>query len=201
MKIIGLTGGIGSGKSTVASIFSYLGIAVYDSDYQAKKLYSDTKVQSAVMALLGANSYVNGIPDNAFISSKVFSDLNVLSQLNAIIHPAVKLDFANWALERKRKRDSWILKESALLIETKAYEDCDSIITVCAPEEMRIHRVMRRNSITREEVKRRVENQIKEDDRIPFADFIITNDEKSFLIPQILKIFNHLNSSLGNSNS
>jgi dephospho-CoA kinase len=141
---------------------------------------------------LGELSFKEANPDFAFISSKVFSDPLLLNELNAIIHPAVKEDFKLWLDEKAHQGESWVLKESALLIETKAYEKCHSVILVSSPEEIRIERVM---------LKRRIQNQIGDDARMPHAEFCINNDGQTALIPQIVNIYKILNSRFGNSHS
>ncbi len=201
MNVVGLTGGIGSGKSIVAQVFSQLGICVYDSDQRAKELYFKDFIRKRVIELLGELSFKEANPDFAFISSKVFSDPLLLNELNAIIHPAVKEDFKLWLDEKAHQGESWVLKESALLIETKAYEKCHSVILVSSPEEIRIERVMLRNSFSKEEVKRRIQNQIGDDARMPHAEFCINNDGQTALIPQIVNIYKILNSRFGNSHS
>jgi dephospho-CoA kinase len=201
MKVVGLTGGIGSGKSTVATIFEQLGVPIYDSDSKAKKIYNSAFVKEKVIELLGEHAYLNDVPDFAFIASKVFSNTELLSNLNAIIHPAVNEDFQIWLEEKLKQGVKWVIKESALLIETKAFLECHSVILVSCPEEIRIQRVMKRNAISRAEVKQRMKNQTSDALRLPHSEFCVVNDENSALIPQIIEIYRILNLRFGSFNA
>jgi dephospho-CoA kinase len=185
---IGITGGIGSGKTTVCKIFEALGIPIYYADDSAKKLMTSNKVvKSKITSLFGSEAYFrNGRLNRKFISSKVFSDKTLLNKLNAIVHPAVKEDNERWFLEQKSQM---ALKEAALLIESGSYKDLDKVIVVTCPIETRIERVMSRDKSTKEAVLKRIENQMPEEEKIKYADFIIINDGKKLLIPQVLKIY------------
>lgn len=185
--IIGLTGGIGSGKSTVAKLLETMGCAIYNSDDRAKALYFDAAVKLEIIKLLGKESYLNDREINPkYISGKVFSDTNLLHQLNQIIHPAVKNDFIEFT--NRYSKVSLIIKESALLFETGIYKELDCNILVTASRETRIGRVLKRNSITKEEIEKRMQSQWTDEQKIPLADFIISNDKDSALIPQVLSI-------------
>lgn len=184
--IIGLTGGIGSGKSTVSKLFEILGYAVFYSDNVAKEVYFETRIRKLVVELLGPESYLDDHHLNkTFISSRIFSDTLLLHRLNAIIHPAVKERMAEFVEENKTK---YIVKESALLFEARLDAEVDKIIVVTANEEQVIERVMKRDHTSREDILKRIKSQISPEEKIKKADFVIYNDERELLIPQVLRI-------------
>ncbi|MES2567662.1 MAG: dephospho-CoA kinase [Bacteroidota bacterium] len=194
MIIIGLTGGIGSGKSTVAKLFETMKCSIYNSDERAKSLYFTPIIKEEIIKLIGNESYISDTELNPnFISKKVFSDADLLNQLNAIIHPAVKNDFKEFI--GRQSFGALIIKESALLFETGIYKDLDCNILVTSSAETRMKRVMKRSSMTKEEVEKRMKSQWNDDQKIPLADFIILNDEHSALIPQVLSIIEKLKSN------
>jgi dephospho-CoA kinase len=189
-RIIGLTGGIGSGKSTVANYIASKGIPVYIADEEAKKIMERTDVKHNIQNLF-PQSVLND--DNTLNRNKiaefVFSNPEKLKQLNAIVHPAVKNDFSNWM--KKHKDASFIIKEVAILFETGGHKDCDKVILITAPEEVRIERAMKRDNSTKESVLARIKNQLPELDKIKLSDFVVenTNLETTLLkIDEILKI-------------
>lgn len=174
--IVGLTGGIGSGKSTVASYFEQLGIPVYDSDYWAKKLMeSDSDVITQLKNLLGEEAYKDGVLQRKWIASKVFGNSELLQRLNGIIHPSVGMHFANWNLENSAA--PYVIKEAAILFESGAYKSCDIILVVTASEEERIARVMRRDGVSESEVRMRMSHQWPEEEKISRADYVIYNND------------------------
>ncbi|MCD6017886.1 MAG: dephospho-CoA kinase [Bacteroidetes bacterium] len=188
---IGLTGGIGSGKSTVAKLLETMGCAIYNSDERAKALYFNTAIKLEIIKLLGKESYLNETEINRkYISEKVFSDSDLLLQLNQIIHPAVKNDFAQFA--HKVRPGTLIIKESALLFETGIYRELDRNIVVTASTETKIARVMKRNSMSKEEIEKRMLSQLTDEQKIPLANYVISNDKDSALIPQVLSIIETL---------
>jgi dephospho-CoA kinase len=187
MKKIGLTGGIGSGKSTVARIFGVVGIPVYSSDDRAKAMYFEPDVKQKIIALLGPEAYISDQEiDRKYIASKIFSDTGLLQQINGILHPAVGRDFDKWFAQQKNV--PFVLKESALLFETGIYKTLDANILVVSPEKLRAHRIALRDKLSEEEVLKRFKSQLNDDQKIPYADFIITNDEETSLIEQVLEI-------------
>ncbi len=189
--LIGLTGGIGSGKTTVSKLFETMGCAIYNSDERAKELYFVPVVKEAVTKLLGQEAYLSHKQINtAYISQKVFTDTNILHALNAIIHPAVKQDFIQFQMTHRSHR--FIIKESALLFETGIYKELDKTILVTAPSEIKIERVMQRNNIPKEEVEKRMKAQWTDEKKISLANYIIINDSKSALIPQVNTILQNL---------
>lgn len=185
--IVGLTGGIGSGKTTVAKLFEIMGCAIYNSDERAKELYYNNEVKKQVIDLLGKDAYLSDTCINKdFISQKVFTDTPLLHQLNHIIHPAVKIDFE--AFVKQFDSTKIIIKETALLFETGLYKNLDYNILVTTPTEIKIDRVMKRNAITRADVEKRMQAQWSDDKKVPLANFIIINDNTKALIPQVLEI-------------
>lgn len=186
MLRIGLTGGIGSGKSTVARIFQSLGIPIYSSDIEAKRLMrEDAFVRSAIQLAFGADIYVNGLPDTRRLASIVFNDPAALEKLNQIIHPATMADAKKWM---QAQQAPYVIKESALLFESGAAEGVDRIVGVYAPQSLRIQRVMQRESVDRETVLARMNRQINEEIKRRLCDYIITNDEQQPLLPQVLAL-------------
>jgi dephospho-CoA kinase len=189
-KLIGLTGGIGSGKSTVASIFLSLEIPVYQSDVRARELMNtDTTLRQHIINLLGKKAYLpSGEADRPWIANRVFTDKSLLQQLNEIIHPAVAADVSKWASTGQNLHAPYLIKESAILFEEELTASLDAVILVIAPEAMRIERVMQRDQITREKVLERINNQWPDSKKIPLADYIIYNDGVRSLIEQVLDI-------------
>lgn len=186
MKIVGLTGGIGSGKSTVADFFSLLEIPVYKADSAAKTLMdNDIELISGIQALLGPESYSKGKLNRTYIASKIFSNPALLAQMNALVHPAVKKNFMAWV---RAQKSPYVIREAAILFESGTYQDCDFIITVFAPENMRLSRVVKRDSTEIEEVKKRMANQWPDEKKIERSQAVIYNDDLQLLIPQILEL-------------
>ena len=191
MKKIGITGGIGSGKTTVCKIFEYFDIPVYYADSQAKKIMtSNRSVKKQLKELLGENAfYSNGKPNRNFISSRIFSDKDLLAKMNDIIHPAVQLDADRWFEMLKQESSSkYVLKEAALLVETGSYKSLNALIVVTCPEDIRIRRVMKRDNLNFEGVSNKIRSQLPEEEKVKVADFVIVNDGKSSLIPQVWSI-------------
>ncbi len=188
--VIGLTGGIGSGKSTVARLFEVLGCPVFYSDDVAKEVYFDADVKLKVIALLGNEAYVleNEI-NKKYISAKIFSDTGLLHQLNAIIHPAV---IERFKIFKNKHIGKLVIKETALLFEAKLEAQVDKIVLVAANDDLRITRVMQRDGLSKEEVIKKIKAQLPQEEKILRSDFVITNDEKEFLITQVLAIYNKL---------
>lgn len=190
--IAALTGGIGSGKSMVAKLFELLGCPVFNSDEVAKTIYFDAVLQSQIIDLLGTEAYISQQQINkVHISSKIFNDPELLRRLNAIIHPAVIQRFADFA---KQHSDKLIIKETALLFETKQEENMDAVIMVAANDDLRIRRVMKRDGLTQEEVIKKMNSQIPQEEKIKRSGFVIYNNEEEFLITQVLEIYKKLTS-------
>lgn len=175
-KIIGITGGIGSGKSTVAEIIEEFGYPVYYSDDRAKEIVNnDAELQLKIRELLGDEAYdASGRYDRAFVAQKVFDNVKLLNQLNALIHPAVKKDFERWVEEQN---ETFLFKETALLFELKLHETCDRSILVTAVDEIRIKRVMARDKKTAAQVQAIINRQMPEHEKTAIADFVIANND------------------------
>ncbi|MEO8854496.1 MAG: dephospho-CoA kinase [Ginsengibacter sp.] len=184
MLRIGLTGGIGSGKSTVAHIFNVLGIPVYDADAAAKRIMAEDEVlKKSLLNAFGENAYTNGKLNRKFLSEVVFKDENKINLLNSLVHPATIKDANEWM---KKQNSPYLIKEAALIFESGSDKFLDKFIGVRSPLSLRIERTMKRNNITAEEVEARIKFQMDEDKKMEFCDFIIENDEKEMLIPQVL---------------
>ncbi len=173
MKVVGLTGGIGSGKSTIANFFSELGVPVYIADIEAKKLTNRSKViRRKLIQLLGRKAYNDEGLNRPFVAKKIFNDPELLQQVNAIIHPKVGQHFRRWM---KKQEAPYCIKEAAILFENGGYKNCDFTILVSAPVEVRIERVTARDGSTEEEVRSRMDNQWTDEQKIPLATFHIEN--------------------------
>lgn len=189
--IVGLTGGIGSGKSTVALVFEKLGAAVYYSDERAKAAYFLEDVKPQIIKLLGNATYLSDSSINKpYISEKIFSDEHLRQKLNAILHPAVESDFRQFAA--KLSPNTLLIKESALLFEAGLEQNVNTIILVTAPIELRIKRVMKRDGLTEELVRKKIGAQWPEEEKRKRAHYIIENNEELLLVPQIISVFNAL---------
>ena len=182
---VGLTGGIGTGKSTVAQIFRLLGVPIYDADFMAKKLMvEDDNLITSIKAEFGDDAYLGGKLNRQFLAEKVFVNEHLLEKLNSLVHPAVARDFSNWA---KHFSEKYILKEAALLFETGSYHDLDYLILVQSPLELRIQRIEERDpQRSSAQISGIIERQMPVDEAISLADYIIHNDESHMLIPQVL---------------
>ncbi|GEP50867.1 dephospho-CoA kinase [Flavobacterium noncentrifugens] len=174
-KIIGLTGGIGSGKTTVASYFSEFGIPVYIADDEARKLTELPETLAQIRNKIGSEAFNENSLVREKLAAVVFNDPEKLKQLNAIIHPLVKQHFDNWLKNHSNAR--FVIKETAILFESGSYLDCDVIITVTAPLELRIERVLKRDKTTRENILNRINNQWTDERRISKSDYTIDNTD------------------------
>ncbi|MFB9845105.1 dephospho-CoA kinase [Mucilaginibacter ginsenosidivorans] len=188
MLKIGITGNIGSGKTTVSRVFEILGIPVFYADDAAKSvMVKDAILMDGIKAAFGQESYFdNGMLNRRYIASIVFNDEGQLAKLNSLVHPAVFRAFDEWAAQVKNA--PYIMKEAALLFESDSYKMCDRTIMVTAPLELRIKRVMRRDGFSREEVLSREARQFTEEKKIELADFVIKNDDTELVIPQVLAL-------------
>lgn len=186
MLKIGITGGIGSGKSTVAGIFKILGIPVFDADAHAKQLMeTDSELQSGIVSVFGNKAYENGRLNRKYIADIVFNDPFQLEKLNALVHPAAIHAADQWAA---RQSTAYVVKEAALFFEAGSTEGMDYIIGVYAPQHVRINRVMKRDGVSREEVMSRMKRQIQEEIKMRLCDFVILNDDQHLVIPQVLQL-------------
>ncbi len=186
MLKVGLTGGIGSGKSTVAHIFEVLGIPVYYADDAARRLINtDPTIRAAIIKAFGEASYKNDQLDRPYISSIVFQQPDQLAILNAITHPATIRDAANWM---QQQTTPYSIKEAALLFESNAHLELDCIIGVYAPVDLRRQRIMQRDQLTIEQVNARISRQMDEEQKMKRCDYVVSNDEKELLLPQVLSL-------------
>ncbi|MDC7995579.1 dephospho-CoA kinase [Altibacter sp. HG106] len=173
MKIIGLTGGIGSGKTTVATMFGALGIPVYVADEAAKRLMNTSDaIRNEICKLLGKEAYEGNTLNRAWIAQQVFQDTALLEQLNQIIHPAVGADFKAWTQSLDAP---YCIKEAAILFESGAYKQCDAVVVVTAPKETRLARVLKRDDTDEASIKARMAHQLSDAERVARADFVIEN--------------------------
>ncbi len=190
MLKIGLTGGIGSGKSTVAKVFETLGIPVYYADNAAKLLMNEDPILKAnIISLFGDNAYQDGQLNRPHIASIVFNDPVKLEQLNSWVHPATIQAAESWM---HQQNSPYAIKEAALIFESGAQEQLDFVIGVKAPLALRIQRTIQRDGITREEVLMRMQRQLEESMKMKLCDFIIVNDEQQLIIPQVLALHEKL---------
>ncbi len=191
---VGITGGIGAGKSLVCRVFSVLGIPIYDADREAKAIMAeDREVGSALKAAFGDAVFDQyGKLDRAYLSEVVFSDEKKLKQLNSIVHPAVIKAGEDWA---SAQTSAYSLKEAALLFESGSYKKLDFTILVTAEESIRINRVMKRDGVTEDQVRARLSKQWSDDQKLPLADAIIINDGGQSLIEQVMAIHHRLTHS------
>jgi dephospho-CoA kinase len=190
MVRVGLTGGIGSGKSTVAQIFEVLGIPVYYADIAAKRLMNeDPQLRSAITTIFGKPAYAKNILDRKYISSIVFADPTKLALLNSIVHPATKKDAEAWM---QQQTSLYAIHEAALIFEANVSERLDQVVGVSSPIELRIKRAMERDKVSSDEVLKRMEQQLDEDLKMSKCDFIVVNDEQQLLIPQVLDVHEKL---------
>ena len=191
MLKVGITGGIGSGKTTVCKIFEVLRVPVYYADERAKALMqTDLKLIHSVKELFGEAAYKNGKLNRPFVAEKVFNDKPLLDKLNSIVHPAVAADAMQWMARQADK--PYAIKEAALLFENGSYKHLDKIILVHAAMETRIARLKSRDNATRAQITARMRHQLSDDEKMKLADFIIYNDAQRQLIPQVLAIHQSL---------
>jgi dephospho-CoA kinase len=175
MKVIGLTGGIGSGKTTVAKMFAALGVPVYYADDEAKKLMNSSKIiQQKLQDTFGEETYVSGVLNRKYLSDLVFHDKEKLVKINAIVHPEVEKHFQSWVRKQKAQ---YVLQENAIIFENNKQDLFDAIITVSAPAEVKIDRVVHRDSTNRDNVLARIKNQLNDDFKISNSDYIIYNTD------------------------
>ena len=190
MKLVGLTGGIGSGKTTVSAMFEKLGVPVYNSDARAKKLMNTSdSLRDEIVELLGEDAYKEGELQRSYVAKKVFASPELLKELNALVHPAVKKDFAQWATQQDF---SYVIQEAAILIENGSHSAFDKMILVTAPLEDRITRLLQRDSSSREDILERVQHQWEDSKKEQFADYVIENIELPETAKQVARIHSEL---------
>jgi dephospho-CoA kinase len=190
MKKIGITGGIGSGKTYVASVFQSLGIPIFNADIQAKKIMiSSRKLTKLLKEEFGNDIYKDSDLNKEKLASIIFSNSDKLQKLNSLVHPIVKEEFNNWC---KKQISPYVIKEAAILFESNSHVGLDAVICVSAPLELRIERLLKRDNYSEMEINQRIENQIRQEDKEKQSDYIIVNDERNLLLPQIIEIHEKL---------
>ena len=194
MLIIGLTGGIGAGKTMVSNIFKTLGVPIYNSDNRAKYLMTNNNdLRKSLCSAFSNKVFNNNILDTNFLSNIVFNNALELKKLNTIVHPFVIRDFESWISKQKSK---FVIKEAAILIESGAYKKVDKIILVIANKEIRIDRIKNRDNINKEAILSRIDKQISDKERMQYADFVIDNNENKSIITQVKNIYNEIREKL-----
>ena len=191
MKKIGITGGIGSGKTYVSKIFSCLGVPVFNSDVEAKKLMnSSKKLMKLIKDEFGHDIYyMNQELEKEKLAAIVFSNSDKLQKLNSFVHPIVKQAFDNWC---KLQKSTYVIKEAAILFESNSHKALDGVICVSAPLELRVKRLLKRDDYSVEEIRKRIESQISQHTKEELSNYIIINNEQELLLPQIINIHNEL---------
>lgn len=186
MIIVGLTGGIGSGKTTVAKQFAALGVPVYIADEEAKKLMHTSKViKRKLIQLFGEQAYVNHELNKPFIANIIFNDKTYLDKMNAIVHPKVASHFIKWV---KKQNAPYVIKEVAILFENGGYKQCDYIITVTAPKSLRVERLLKRDTTTTQKIEAIMSNQWPDHKKVALSNFVIENITLEKTINQVIKI-------------
>ena len=187
--LLGITGGIGSGKSTVSKIFEVLGVKIYQSDDMAKYLMeNDNKLISSIINSFGEESYIDGKINKEYISKNVFYDKEKLKTINNLVHPVVINDFKKWCLINKNEKI--LIKEAALLFASKSYKELDFIIYVYAEKKLRISRILKRDSYrTKDQIEHIIKSQLTDKESFEKADYILENNEKSLLLPEVIDLY------------
>jgi len=186
MKKIGLTGGIGVGKTYVSKIFQQMGIPIFNADEHAKKcMVEDANLKAAVQLAFGENMYLDGVLQKEALAKIVFNNSEALAKLNALVHPLVKQKFEDWCTLQST---SMVIKEAAILFESDAHLGLDAVVCVSAPEKLRIARVKKRDGSSVEQIESRMSKQIPQSEKEELAEFLIVNDEVQLLLPQVLVI-------------
>lgn len=187
MKIIGVTGGIGSGKSLVCHVYALLNVPVYEADHWARQLTnSDKTIQDGLKKLMGENIYSQGVLNRTLMADFVFNDKSLLVKVNQLIHPQVYQHFYNWC--SLHSHYPYVVHESAVIFESNGSGYFDNIVTVSAPPDLRINRVMERQGMNKAKALAVISNQLSEEERIARADYVIVNDGRQLVIPQVLKL-------------
>ncbi|WP_294674133.1 dephospho-CoA kinase [uncultured Fluviicola sp.] len=185
-KTIGITGGIGSGKSMVAKVLQLMGYPVYSSDQRAKEIMQeDQELIAGLKELFGEEAYLDANLNRPYIAAQIFKDSSKRTAMNNLVHPAVRKDFQNWV---SRQKSDLLFQESALLFETGNYRSFDAVILVSAPEKVRMERVKERDQLTDEQVQSRFNAQMPEEEKMKLTGLVVQNDGNHLLVPQILEI-------------
>lgn len=197
MKIVGLTGGIGSGKTTVAKEFQSLGVPIYIADEEAKNLMNNSKVlKRQLTKLFGEKAYVDNALNRPYIADIIFKNKDYLQKINALVHPKVGVHFKKWVFKQPT---DYVIKETAVLFENDGYKQCDFIITVTAPKDLRIARLLKRETTTKEKIEDVMNNQWSDDAKVKLSHFVINNTTIENTKEQVLKIHHELLKHCGKS--
>lgn len=196
IKVLGLTGGIGSGKTTVSKMFEALGVPVYNADHAAKILMqSSHDMKRKIIQLLGEDTYKQNQLNKPFISEKIFNNKVLLSQMNALVHPEVARDFNSWLT---LQTSVYVIKEAAILFETAAEDQFDYILTVTAPEAIRIQRIIERDQISLTKIKAVISNQLQDSEKTVKSDFVIHNTDFNDTKNKVYEIHNKIHKEIFN---
>jgi len=186
MKIVGLTGGVGSGKTTVANMFHDFGVPIYIADEEAKKLMATSKIiKRKLIELFGSDAYIKGELNKPYIAKTIFNDKTYLERMNAIIHPRVGTHFKKWAAKQNAP---YVIKEAAVIFENGTYKEFDYVITVTTPQDLKIQRLLKRDNTTIEKIEAIMKNQWSDEEKIKLSDFVIVNSDLEKTIEQVAKI-------------
>jgi dephospho-CoA kinase len=192
MKVVGLTGGIGSGKTIISKVFETMGCVIYNSDDKAKEIYFKENIRKKIIELIGEKSYLSPTEINKkYISETIFNNSILLEKLNSIIHPEVKNDFISF--QQKQNQNSIIIKESALLFEKDIYKELSFNILVVAPKELKIDRIKNRSNLSDIEIEKRMMAQWQDDKKTPLANYIIDNSGDISIIEQVISCIHKIN--------
>ncbi len=190
MTVVGLTGGIGSGKTTIANFFKELNVPIYFADIEAKKLMNKSKVlQKKIKAIFGERAYIKNELNRPFIAERIFNDKNLLQQMNAIVHPKVGKHFIKWL---NKQNSPYVIKEAAILFENNSYKNYDYIITVVAEEKERINRILHRDNTSEQKIKDIMQNQWDDSKKVKLSDFVIQNKSLDNTKKQVYSIHRKL---------
>jgi len=191
---LGVTGGIGSGKTTVCRIFNVLGVPVFDADKAAKQIMdTDKNMMTSLNSIVGKDLYLTGTLNRTELAKLIFNNTTLLAKVNSLVHPAIYDLFKGWVTEQNTP---YVILEAAILFESGGTKHLDRILSVVAPVEDRIKRVIKRNSLTKEEVLDRIRNQMEDEARIKLSDYVIVNSENEMIIPSIMRIHTEILNSI-----
>ncbi len=191
---LGVTGGIGSGKTTVCKVFNILGIPVFSADFEARLIMDNNpSVKNNINSAVGRDMYQNGLLDRAELASMIFNDKTLLSKVNSIVHPVVFESFIAWSAKQTAP---YVIMEAAILFESGASKLVDRVLTIVTPMEERIERMLRGNKLTRQQILERINNQTDDDTRVRNSDYVIYNSENDLILPAILKVHEEIINSL-----
>lgn len=195
---LGVTGGIGSGKTTVCRIFNVLGVPVFDADKAAKQIMdTDKNMMTSLNSIVGKDLYLTGTLNRTELAKLIFNNTTLLAKVNSLVHPAIYDLFKGWVTEQNTP---YVILEAAILFESGGTKHLDRILSVVAPVEDRIKRVIKRNSLTKEEVLDRIRNQMEDEARIKLSDYVIVNSENEMIIPSIMRIHTEILNSINTVN-